>query len=69
MADWQGAASAVLVSAGMRWPDLVMDQLLARFSPGSLPHYFVMKTLGDFTAANRKPRFVLPSACLCAPVC
>lgn len=54
MADWQGAASAVLVSAGMRWPDMVMEQLLARFSPGTLPHYFIMKTLGDFAAANRK---------------
>jgi hypothetical protein len=58
MAEWQGAASAVLVSAGMRWPDLVMDQLLARFAPGSLPHYFVMKTLGDFTASNRNIPFL-----------
>jgi len=53
MADWQGAASAVLVAAGMQWPELVMEQLLVRFLPGSIPHYYVMKTIGDFTAANR----------------
>ena len=52
MPDWQQAASSVLVSLGVRWPNQIMDELLKRFESGSLPHYFVMKTLGDFVAAN-----------------
>eukprot|EP00026_Physarum_polycephalum_P000352 Phypoly_transcript_00352.p1 GENE.Phypoly_transcript_00352~~Phypoly_transcript_00352.p1 ORF type:complete len:1660 (+),score=332.46 Phypoly_transcript_00352:97-5076(+) len=50
--DWQQAASSVLVTLGVRWPNQIMDELLKRFESGSLPHYFVMKTLGDFVAAN-----------------
>jgi len=51
LADWQGAASSVLVSLGLRWPDIVMEKLMAKFAPGTIPHYFVMKTLGDFAHA------------------
>eukprot|EP01087_Luapelamoeba_hula_P005831 TRINITY_DN1587_c0_g1_i1.p1 TRINITY_DN1587_c0_g1~~TRINITY_DN1587_c0_g1_i1.p1 ORF type:complete len:1410 (-),score=232.80 TRINITY_DN1587_c0_g1_i1:1013-5242(-) len=56
--DWQGGASSVLVSLGMRWPNLVLEQLMSKFSPGTVPHYFVMKTLGDFAVAN--PLAVVP---------
>lgn len=52
MPDWQQAASAVLVSLGTRWPNQIMDELLKRFETGTLPHYFIMKTLGDFVSAN-----------------
>lgn len=59
MPDWQQAASSVLVSLGIRWPNQIMDELLKRFESGSLPHYFVMKTLGDFVAANGILRFFI----------
>lgn len=52
MPDWQQAASSVIVSLGMRFPNQIMEELLKRFEPGTLPHYFVMKTLGDFVSAN-----------------
>lgn len=51
--DLQGAASQVLVSLGMRFPNQVLEELMSRFTPGQLPHYFIMKTLGDFVIANR----------------
>jgi hypothetical protein len=50
--DWQGAASQLAVSIGMRFPDDLMRDLLALFSPGTVPHYFVIKTFADFVPAN-----------------
>jgi hypothetical protein len=50
--DWQGAASQLAVSIGMRFPDDLMRDLLALFSPGNVPHYFVIKTFADFVPAN-----------------
>lgn len=51
--EWQTAASQILVSLGMRFPKQIMEELMKRFTPGNVPHYFVMKTLGDFASANR----------------
>jgi len=31
----------------MRFPKKITDLLLGLFGPGVVPHYFVMKTLGD----------------------
>eukprot|EP01132_Coremiostelium_polycephalum_P004092 gene4092-5120_t len=53
--DWQQAASSLLVSLGIRYPNQIMDELLKRFEPGSIPHYFIMKTLGDFIGSNPIP--------------
>jgi len=50
--DHQGAASRLLVSIGAKFPDEVMNELLAQFSPGVLPHYFIVKTFADFVPAN-----------------
>ncbi len=30
----------------------VLDELLSRFIAGIVPHFFVVKTLGDFTTAH-----------------
>jgi hypothetical protein len=51
--DWQGAACSVLVSLSVQFPDAVMDTLMTLFKPGNVPHYFVVKCLADFAAANR----------------
>lgn len=45
--DWQQKASSVLISLGMRFPKKITEQCLALFGPGVVPHYFVMKTIGD----------------------
>eukprot|EP01111_Echinosteliopsis_oligospora_P007009 TRINITY_DN21543_c0_g1_i1.p1 TRINITY_DN21543_c0_g1~~TRINITY_DN21543_c0_g1_i1.p1 ORF type:complete len:318 (+),score=64.37 TRINITY_DN21543_c0_g1_i1:59-1012(+) len=50
--DWQQAASSVFVTLGVKFPNQIMKELLQRFEPGSIPHYFIMKTLGDFVAHN-----------------
>ena len=52
--DWQQAASSVLVSLGIRFPNEILEVLLSKFEVGVVPHYFIMKTLGDFVLANRK---------------
>lgn len=36
----------------MRFPQQVITDLLKDFGPGSVPHYFVMKTLADLAMAN-----------------
>lgn len=51
--DWQGAASAILVSLGVKFANPVMDALLGLFKPGNVPPYFVVKCLADLAAANR----------------
>lgn len=34
------------------YPNEILGELLTRFQPGTVPHYFVMKTLGDVVSAN-----------------
>lgn len=50
--DWQLAASNNLVSLGQRFGDDVLDALFSRFPPGAVPHYFVIKTLGQLFATH-----------------
>ncbi|GAM28545.1 hypothetical protein SAMD00019534_117210, partial [Acytostelium subglobosum LB1] len=53
--DWQQAASSILVSLCLRYPGLIMDELIKRFETGSIPHFFIMKTLGDVIGSNPIP--------------
>ena len=55
--DWQQAASDNLISIGQRFPDEVVEVLFAQFTPGSVPHYFVIKTLGQLFYTNCKEIF------------
>ena len=50
--DWQGAASQLLSTLGIRHAQLVMKELLVKFQPGGNPHYFVVYTLGMLATAN-----------------
>ncbi|KAK6184716.1 hypothetical protein SNE40_007128 [Patella caerulea] len=50
--EWQMAASGVLVAIGTRYCDEVMGELLEKFQPGVLPHFFVLQTMGNLAAAN-----------------
>eukprot|EP01114_Cavostelium_apophysatum_P008329 TRINITY_DN2073_c0_g1_i2.p1 TRINITY_DN2073_c0_g1~~TRINITY_DN2073_c0_g1_i2.p1 ORF type:complete len:513 (-),score=158.15 TRINITY_DN2073_c0_g1_i2:146-1684(-) len=50
--DWQGAASNVLVSLASRFPNEILTELMGRYTPGQVPHYFIVKTLGDVISAN-----------------
>ncbi|XP_014675278.1 PREDICTED: maestro heat-like repeat-containing protein family member 1 [Priapulus caudatus] len=50
--DWQTAASGVLVAIGCKFSNEVMEELLKKFQPGVLPHFFIVQTLGNLAAAN-----------------
>ncbi|KAL3859489.1 hypothetical protein ACJMK2_009708 [Sinanodonta woodiana] len=50
--EWQTAASGVLVALGTRFCNEVMDEMLQKFQPGVMPHFFVVQTIGNLAAAN-----------------
>ncbi|KNC53573.1 uncharacterized protein AMSG_01283 [Thecamonas trahens ATCC 50062] len=58
-ADWQGAASTLLVELGKRFGAEVLDSLLGHFEPNTMPHYFTLKTMGDFARSN--PMYLVPN--------
>uniref|UniRef100_A0A8B9FMW5 Maestro heat like repeat family member 1 n=1 Tax=Amazona collaria TaxID=241587 RepID=A0A8B9FMW5_9PSIT len=50
--DWQEAASSVLVAVGQRFINKVMEEVLTKFQPGILPHYFVLQTFANLSVSN-----------------
>ncbi|XP_065686253.1 maestro heat-like repeat-containing protein family member 1 isoform X3 [Patagioenas fasciata] len=50
--DWQQAASSVLVAVGQRFINKVMEEVLSKFQPGILPHYFVVQTFANLSVSN-----------------
>ena len=50
--DWQQAASDVLVAVGQRFVNKVMEEVLTKFQPGILPHYFVVQTFANLSVSN-----------------
>ncbi|KAL8181435.1 UNVERIFIED_CONTAM: Maestro heat-like repeat-containing protein member 1, partial [Gekko kuhli] len=50
--EWQQAASNVLVAVGRRFINKVMEEVLTKFQPGVLPHYFVVRTFASLSVAN-----------------
>lgn len=54
--EWQTAASGILVALGTKYCDDVMGEMLQKFQPGVLPHFFVVQTIGNLAAANGEIR-------------
>ena len=52
--EWQTAASGVLVALGHKYCNEVMEELVRKFQPGALPHYFVIHTMANLATANSK---------------
>ncbi|XP_054840441.1 maestro heat-like repeat-containing protein family member 1 isoform X2 [Eublepharis macularius] len=50
--EWQQAASNVLVAVGSRFINKVMEEVLTKFQPGVLPHYFIVRTFASLSVAN-----------------
>ncbi|XP_018079497.1 maestro heat-like repeat-containing protein family member 1 isoform X3 [Xenopus laevis] len=50
--EWQQAASNVLVAIGRNFINNVMEEILLKFQPGILPHFFIMQTLANLSVAN-----------------
>ncbi|XP_077869460.1 maestro heat-like repeat-containing protein family member 1 [Saccoglossus kowalevskii] len=52
MPDWQTAASNLLVALGANYCNEVMEEILKKFQPGTLPHFFVVQTMAHLASAN-----------------
>ncbi|XP_039593535.1 maestro heat-like repeat-containing protein family member 1 isoform X2 [Polypterus senegalus] len=50
--DWQQAASNILVSIGNKYINDIMEEILSKFQPGILPHFFVVQTLSSLSESN-----------------
>ncbi|XP_008321450.1 maestro heat-like repeat-containing protein family member 1 [Cynoglossus semilaevis] len=50
--DWQQAASNILVAVGNKHINDVMEEILNKFQPGVLPHFFVVQTLANLSDSN-----------------
>ncbi|XP_058503898.1 maestro heat-like repeat-containing protein family member 1 isoform X2 [Solea solea] len=50
--DWQQAASNILVAVGNKHINDVMEEILNKFQPGVLPHFFVIQTLANLSDSN-----------------
>lgn len=69
--DWQEAASSVLVAVGQRFINKVMEEVLTKFQPGILPHYFVLQTFANLSVSNGESGTCRPSrgGCSVLDVC
>ncbi|XP_056618249.1 maestro heat-like repeat-containing protein family member 1 isoform X1 [Triplophysa dalaica] len=50
--EWQQAASNILVAVGNKYINDIMEEILSKFQPGVLPHFFVVKTLANLSDSN-----------------
>uniref|UniRef100_A0A6Q2YZJ7 Maestro heat-like repeat family member 1 n=1 Tax=Esox lucius TaxID=8010 RepID=A0A6Q2YZJ7_ESOLU len=50
--DWQQAASNILVAVGNKHINDIMEEILSKFQPGVLPHFFVVQTLASLSDSN-----------------
>uniref|UniRef100_A0AAQ5XCZ0 Maestro heat-like repeat family member 1 n=1 Tax=Amphiprion ocellaris TaxID=80972 RepID=A0AAQ5XCZ0_AMPOC len=50
--DWQQAASNILVAIGNKHINDIMEEILSKFQPGVLPHFFVVQTLANLSDSN-----------------
>uniref|UniRef100_A0A671X0Z1 Maestro heat-like repeat family member 1 n=1 Tax=Sparus aurata TaxID=8175 RepID=A0A671X0Z1_SPAAU len=50
--DWQQAASNILVAVGNKHINDIMEEILSKFQPGLLPHFFVVQTLANLSDSN-----------------
>ncbi|XP_060777885.1 maestro heat-like repeat-containing protein family member 1 isoform X2 [Neoarius graeffei] len=50
--DWQQTASNILVAVGNKYINEIMEDILGKFQPGVLPHYFVIQTLASLSDSN-----------------
>lgn len=64
--EWQGAASTLLSTLGLRHAQAVMKELLNKFQPGGSPHFFIVKTLGQLATSNGKWLSLPHQICMCS---
>uniref|UniRef100_A0A1A8JGS9 Maestro heat-like repeat family member 1 n=1 Tax=Nothobranchius kuhntae TaxID=321403 RepID=A0A1A8JGS9_NOTKU len=52
ISEWQQAASNILVAIGYKHINDIMEEILSKFQPGVLPHFFVVQTLANLSDSN-----------------
>ena len=52
--QWQNAASALMIAFAADYGPDVYGVLIKQLDPGVMPHFFIVKTLGDYAVANRQ---------------
>uniref|UniRef100_A0A672ZX66 Maestro heat-like repeat family member 1 n=1 Tax=Sphaeramia orbicularis TaxID=375764 RepID=A0A672ZX66_9TELE len=50
--DWQQASSNILVAVGNKHINDIMEEILSKFQPGVLPHFYVVQTLAQLSESN-----------------
>ncbi|KJE96498.1 hypothetical protein CAOG_06818 [Capsaspora owczarzaki ATCC 30864] len=50
--DWQSTSSELIVSLGGRFGKEVVDELLSKCEPATIPHFYIVKTLGNFASSH-----------------
>ncbi|XP_032872102.1 maestro heat-like repeat-containing protein family member 1 [Amblyraja radiata] len=50
--NWKEAASNLLVALGSRFSDEILEEILQKLQPGTLPQFFVVQTLANLSVAN-----------------
>uniref|UniRef100_A0A4W4GIX5 Maestro heat-like repeat family member 1 n=1 Tax=Electrophorus electricus TaxID=8005 RepID=A0A4W4GIX5_ELEEL len=50
--DWQQTASNILVAVGNKYINDFMEEILSKFQPGVLPHFYVVETLASLSDSN-----------------
>ena len=56
--EWQNEACELLLILGTKHSKQIMDLLVSKFTPGSVPHYYVLKLIGDLS--THSPADVVP---------
>ena len=54
----QESSSHLLVAIGERYINEVFQQLQQHFTPGKLPHLYVVNTMADLAEINRRTFFI-----------
>ncbi|XP_059810875.1 maestro heat-like repeat-containing protein family member 1 [Hypanus sabinus] len=49
---WKEAASNLLVALGSRFSDEILEEVMQKLQPGTLPQFFVVQTLANLSVAN-----------------
>lgn len=63
--DWQQTASNILVAVGNKYISEIMEDILGKFQPGVLPHYFVIQTLASLSDSNGTYSYIKSNNVVC----
>lgn len=63
--DWQTAASELLVTLGDHHCQDVMEEIMTKFEPGVMPHFFIIQTVANMATRNGELELFLLYLSIC----